>query len=172
MGMERNCCVARTAGVVVLSSLLLAAWPVRGELVFLQARLHADSGETRRIVEQLEDDWQAAIKAGNTQQMGAMLAESYIGIGPDGTLETKAEEISARSSGEERFDRLDVVDRRIRAYGTTAVVTSKVKVQGEYAGQPILGEYRYTRVWSLQHGQWRIVSFEASRIHDSSERGH
>ena len=162
-----------TGGILLLPSLLCgASMPVHAELLLIHSQTHADTAEVRRQIGQLEDQWHSALMTGDTASMTTMLADSYIGIGPDGTLESKTEAIAARENKQEQFQRLDVLDRRIRVYGSTAVVTSKVNLDGEYSGAPILGEYRYTRVWSLQHGQWRIVSFEASRIHDSSARSH
>ncbi len=121
-------------------------------------------------IEELERRWRSAVLANDADAEAALLAESYVGIGPAGTISSKNEELQARAAGQERLQKYVVEERKIRIYGTTAVVTSKVRIQGVYAGQPLLGDYRYTRVWSLAHGQWRIVSFEANRVHDSSAR--
>jgi ketosteroid isomerase-like protein len=126
--------------------------------------------EEMKQIEDLERQWQTAIMSNNTAVVSSLLGDSYIGIGPDGTIATKAEDLQSRASGQQQIANLDVEDRRIRIYGTTAVVTSKVKVRGMYSGQPLLGEYRYTRVWSLEQGRWQIVSFEANRVHDSAAR--
>ncbi len=127
------------------------------------------SGQQKQI-EQLEQQWRTALLADDQATMAALLADSYIGIGPDGTIFTKAEELQGRASGRDHLEKIKVEDQKTRVYGTTAVVTSKVRIQGVYSGQPLLGEYRYTRVWSLTHGQWTIVSFEANRVHDASAR--
>ncbi len=129
-----------------------------------------NKGAEHKQIQQLEQQWQTSVLAGDTASMAVLIAESYVGIGPDGTIASKSEELEARASGQERLEKYDRLDQKIRIYGTTAVVTSRVRIEGVYSGQPLLGEYRYTRVWSLLRGQWRIVSFEASRIHDASER--
>ena len=155
--------------------------PVRG-VALLGARLAASpmlglvplpggKGSPQKQIDQLEQRWQTALLANDTPTLSSLLGDSYVGIGPDGTIASKPEELSARASGKDRVEALNVLDRKIRMYGTTAVVTSKVRVQGIYSGEPLLGEYRYTRVWSLGHGQWHIVSFEANRIHDADARG-
>ena len=129
-----------------------------------------NKGAEHKQVEQLENDWQTAVLANDSATLDSLLADSYVGIGPEGTISSKAEELQARADGQERLQSYDQLDRKIRIYGTTAVVTSRVRIKGVYSGEPLLGEYRYTRVWSLIHGQWRVVSFEASRIHDTSAR--
>ena len=129
-------------------------------------------GDQQKQIEHLEQQWRSAVLAGDEATMTTLLADSYIGIGPDGTIFSKTDEVQARISGRDHLEKLKVEDQKVRIYGTTAVVTSKVRIQGIYSGQPLLGEYRYTRVWSHTGGQWNIVSFEANRVHDSSARSH
>ena len=126
--------------------------------------------QLQKQIGRLEQQWRLAALANDTATLSALLADSYVGIGPDGTISGKAEELQARTSGMARLQELEVLDRKIRIYGTTAVVTSKVRIQGVYWGQALLGEYRYTRVWSLTRAQWRVVSFEANRVHDVDAR--
>ena len=124
----------------------------------------------KRQVAKMEHQWRTALLGGDVAALGALISDTYVGIGPNGTIFNKAEELQSTASGENRFQRLQLEERKIRIYGTTAVVTSKVLVQGTYANQPVLGEYRYTRVWSLENGHWRVVSFEANRVDDSTAR--
>jgi hypothetical protein len=49
------------------------------------------------------------------------------------------------------------------------VVTSKADLVGKNGDRDISGRFRYTRVYSNRDGQWRIVSFEASRISGGNE---
>jgi hypothetical protein len=46
------------------------------------------------------------------------------------------------------------------------VVISTAEVSGTYSGRPINGRYRYTRVYHFDGANWKIVSFEASRIRE------
>ena len=160
--------------VLLLLAAVLAAPPAQALLPSLIIPLtgNGHKGGQQKQIEHLEQQWRTALLAGDEATMASLLADSYIGIGPDGTIFSKTEELQARAAGRDHLETLKVEERKIRIYGTTAVVTSKVRIQGVYSGQPLLGEYRYTRVWSLAQGQWRIVSFEANRVHDSSARRH
>lgn len=160
----------RTAswGAVLLLCALASAPPARSAII--PTGDGGAKGAMHKQVEQLEGQWRTAALASDAAAMAGMLDDSYVGIGPDGTIVNKTEELQARASGADRIVRLEVQDRKIRLYGTTAVVTSRVHLQGVYSGQPLLGVYRYTRVWTLARGQWRIVSFEANRVHDASAR--
>ena len=50
------------------------------------------------------------------------------------------------------------------------MVTSQAQLEGTNGTSDIGGQYRYTRVYNRRMGQWKIVSFEASRMHDLDAR--
>jgi ketosteroid isomerase-like protein len=86
-------------------------------------------------------------------------------ITPSGTLQTKDDTLASLRSGRIHFAELNMSDRKVRFYGTTAVVTSLADVQATTTEGPVTGSYRYTRVYVRDaQGRWKIVSFEASRI--------
>jgi ketosteroid isomerase-like protein len=65
---------------------------------------------------------------------------------------------------------LDISDRKVRFYGTTALVTSIAEMQATTTEGDISGSYRYIRVYVRDDkGDWKIVSFEASRIREPGE---
>ena len=138
----------------------------------LQARpAHEQKHESRRAIDQLEDEWRSAILKSDTAQMAALLADDYMGISSNGTLQTKGETLASLGSGRLHFTTLDISDRKVRFYGKTAVVTSRAEVEASTPDGNLSGSYRYTRVYAEDsEGQWKIVSFEASRIRDPSER--
>ncbi|MHB8303720.1 MAG: nuclear transport factor 2 family protein [Acidobacteriaceae bacterium] len=119
-----------------------------------------------RIIETLEGRWQQAELENNTNVMAAMLSDNYLGIYADGMLATKAETIAAFKDGSTRFTRLATSDRKIRVFGSTAVVVSKAEVIGVSDGESINGHYRYTRVYHRSDGVWKIVSFEVSSMQE------
>jgi len=89
---------------------------------------------------------------------------------PDGTLQTKEQTLASLRSGATHLTDIKVSDRRVRFYGTTALVTSRADVTGSSAGGPMSGSYRYTRVYVRdKQGTWKVVSFEASRIAERAE---
>ncbi len=90
------------------------------------------------------------------------LAEDYVAITPLGTVTTKQETISARRSGQLRYESMNVTDMVVRLYGDTAVVTARADVKGHQLGEDFSGPYRYTRVWVRRNGRWQTVSYQAT----------
>ena len=97
--------------------------------------------------------------------MDSLLADDYTAITANGTLQTKQDWLASLRSGRVHFTTLNVSDRKVRFYGDTAVVTSRVEVRGTGNDGEVFGSFRYTRVYVRNsQGKWKIVSFEASRI--------
>ena len=126
---------------------------------------HTEKHEIKQQIEQLEDSWRNAILHGNAAAMDSLLAEDYMAITPTGILQSKEQSLANLRAGTVHFRSLELSDRKIRVYGTTALVTSRAEVTGSGPDGSFSGSYRYTRVYVKDvRGAWHIVSFEASRI--------
>jgi len=90
------------------------------------------------------------------------LAEDYVAITPLGQVTTKQDTVSARKSGQLKYDTINVTDMVVRVYGDTAVVTARADVKGHQLGEDFSGPYRYTRVSVRRTGHWLAVSYQAT----------
>ena len=130
----------------------------------------AEKHESKHEIDQLEENWRQAALKSNIPAMDALLADDYMAITGSGTLQTKEQTLANLRSGLTHFTSLGLLDRKVRFYGTTAVVTSIAQVNGVTSEGDISGSYRYTRVYVRDPaGKWKIVSFEASRIREPDE---
>jgi ketosteroid isomerase-like protein len=153
---------ARDGAIVLLLAACLPAVPVPAHaaaipLLHREDRLH-------REIENLESQWRAAVMQNDVATVNRLLADDYLGINPDGTLETKADAVALQRSGTMKISSIEPENIKVRVYGDTAVVTSRVDVQGHNGDRDVGGRYHYTRVYSHKSGEWKIVSFEASRV--------
>jgi ketosteroid isomerase-like protein len=139
--------------LAIVAAPLLAGMP-RGE-----------KHESRRIIEQLEDSWRNAMLHGNITAMEGLLADDYMAITPSGVLQSKEQALSQLRNGSLHFKSIEFDDRKVRFYGTTALVNCRAEISGAGPEGEFSGSYRYTRVYVRDaKGVWRIVSFEANRI--------
>jgi ketosteroid isomerase-like protein len=125
--------------------------------------LHRED-KLHREIENLESEWRTAAIHNDVATASRLLADDYLGINPNGTLETKADALAARRSGTLKISSIEPDNVKVHVYGDTAVVTSQVEVQGRDGERDISGRYHYTRVYSHKSGEWKIVSFEASKL--------
>ena len=131
----------------------------------------AQRHEYRHEIDRLEDAWRVAMLKGNTAALETLLADDYTGITANGAIQTKEQVVNNLRSGTFKLTGLTISDRKVRVYGTTAVVTSQAELVGSRNSVNLTGRYRYTRVYVRNpQGQWKIVSFEASRIQDPNDR--
>ncbi len=156
------------AGWAMAAILALGACVILLHTGMLLAQKH----ERRHEIDQLEDDWRNAALTSNTKAMDVLLADDYIGITVNGTLEDKPQTLARLRSSARHITYLTISERKVRFYEKTAVVTSLAEVQGTNAeGNDVSGSYRYMRVYIRDdQGKWKIVSFEASRIREPKPR--
>jgi ketosteroid isomerase-like protein len=88
------------------------------------------------------------------------LADDYVGITPLGQVATKQDVLSARKSGQLRYETIDITEMVVRVYGDTAIVTARADVKGHQLGEDFSGLYRFTRVWIRRAGHWEIANYQ------------
>ena len=101
----------------------------------IQAQIHADATALDRIY-----------------------ADDFIGVGPSGTVRTKAQVISDFTSGDLKFQSITTNEVQVRVYENTAVETGLSKMSGQDKGKAVPRDTRFTRVWVKQQGRWRLVA--------------
>jgi ketosteroid isomerase-like protein len=132
---------------------------------------HGKKHEYRQEIEAMEDQWRDAMLSNNVAVLDKLTSDDYTAIGANGTIETKQQFLEHRKSTRFQVSKMDLSDRKIRFYGSTAVVTSLATVAGKSSSGNVSGNFRYTRVYNLNSsGKWWIVSFEASRVRDPNDR--
>jgi len=161
--------IAFLAGFVASTILLLAGSEAQGQTAKKPVP-RAQRHEYHHEIDQVEEAWRTAILKGNSAALAGLLADDYTGITAKGAIQTKDQAVANLHSGALQLAALNISDRKVRVYGSTAVVTSVAEITGGKNDQEITGRYRYTRVYVRNtQGQWKIVSFEASRIQESNE---
>jgi len=150
--------------VLLLLSLLVALPAFSAQHVAVHPRSAFDSAEEatiREIVEMERQAREASIRR-DADFSQRTLAEDYVAITPLGQVTTKQDTVSARKSGQLRYDTINVSDMVVRVYGDTAVVTARADVKGHQLGEDFSGPYRYTRIWVRRTGHWQAVSYQAT----------
>ena len=157
----RLSCVA-----MLISLCAMAAAAVQPSPGMPRAQRH----ESRHEIDQLELKWRDAIVHHNAAAMDSLLADDYLAITANGTLQSKEQTLANLRAGTLRIGSMEFSDRKVRFYGQTALVTSRAEVTGSSPEGDFSGSFRYTRVYVRdEHGVWKIVSFEASKIRSPEE---
>jgi len=144
---------------------LLVSLPVHAaQRVSARPKPALDTGDQESIRQIIDMEHQAreASLRRDVEFSQRNLAEDYVAITPLGQVTTKQDTVSARKSGQLKYDTINVSDMVVRVYGDTAVVTARADVKGHQLGEDFSGPYRYTRVWVRRTGHWLAVSYQAT----------
>jgi len=149
--------------LTLLSGLLIALPVLGAQHVSVRPKSiePADQETIREIIEMERQAREASLRR-DPDFSQRILAEDYVAITPLGQVTTKQDTVSARKSGQLKYDTINVSDMVVRIYGDTAVVTARADVKGHQLGEDFSGPYRYTRVWVRRTGHWLAVSYQAT----------
>ena len=121
-------------------------------------------GGTEKAVVGLEQQIRMAVIKGDTSILERYLADDFVGIGPNGDAADKSKTIQELKDGTVKYSAIDVTEENVRMYGDTGIYNGRGDVKLTINGQPQTADVRVTIVWLKQNGQWKRVSFQATRV--------
>jgi len=153
---------------LAISTLILAiccALPAQDTKSGSAAKSRTAGDQTvQNLLKQMEKQRAEALMKGDAGFFDRTTADDYTMITSSGELRNKARAMSDLKSGEVKFQSADVDELEVRVYGDTAVVTGRHTQKAQSAGNDISGQYRFTRVYVKQKGQWKAVAYQATHI--------
>ncbi len=143
--------------------ILLASGFILTALVYA-ARV--DSQELRDSTElaRLEVEWNEAHLRGDPDVLDRLWAEDLIVTVPSMRAMSKAESLAFARSGRMRFQRYETSSLQIRIHGDAAIVTGQLDRVRELHGRMVEDYWQFTKVYTRQDGNWRVVAFHASTV--------
>ena len=130
----------------------------------------SQGGSVEQQISTLTDQAVQALLKGDTSFFEKYYADDALIIRGPGAQYTKAQEIELFKSGANKFEAYDVHERKIHTYGDTAVASMVASAKGSVNGQPFSGDYRVTRVWVKQKGDWKLVLYQVSPMAAASHQ--
>jgi ketosteroid isomerase-like protein len=117
-----------------------------------------------QTIKQLEHDWEDAAKAGDADKMGAILADDWVRIAPDGKMETKKDALENLKSGTSKVTSDDPGPMDVKVMGKVAVVQGTSTEKSMSKGKDTSGKYAWTDVLENVDGKWMVVRSEATMV--------
>jgi len=115
-----------------------------------------------QAIRQLDNERIQAQIGADAAALERIYADDFIGVGPSGTVRTKAQVISDFTSGDLKFQSITTDEVQVRVYENTAVETGLSTMVGQDKGKAVPRDTRFTRVWVKQQGRWRLVANHCS----------
>ncbi|MBI2219755.1 MAG: nuclear transport factor 2 family protein [Acidobacteria bacterium] len=145
--------MTRTACLVMVG-LIFFPWSGRSALA-------ADEGDAVRGL-QLK-----RFQALTRQDYGALqdlLAEDMVYTHSNGRVDSKTSYLQPLLSGATRYEDFALDEVRSRVYGTTAILTGRVRTAARVAGERRTNDLRFIEVWAKTGDGWKMVAWQATRI--------
>ena len=111
-----------------------------------------------QAIKQLDNERIQAQIGADAVALDRIYADDFMGVGPSGTVRSKAQVISDFTSGNLKFQSIVTDEVQVRVYENTAVETGLSTMSGQDKGKAVPRDTRFTRVWVKQHGRWRLVA--------------
>lgn len=132
---------------------------------------HPQHHEIHHEIDELDASWCRAVLAGDVKALDALLDDDYLTITARGTLESRDLFLERLRNHRVSVSQLECSDRHIRFFGSTVLVTVRVKMRGAIDGTEFAGQYRDTRVYIRdEQGQWKLANLEIERLRGSNQR--
>jgi uncharacterized protein (TIGR02246 family) len=124
----------------------------------------AKAPSASQAVKQLEHDWEAALKAGDADKLGAILADDWMGIGYDGKKETKQESLADVKSGKAKIESYELGPMDVKVLGNVAVVQGSDTEKSSTGGKDTSGKWVWMDVFVKREGKWVAVRSQSARV--------
>ena len=130
----------------------------------LAAGQQASKTSVEDQIKKQEQNWAHATVKEGAAAVDQYEADDIIDTDPTGRVTDKTQDKTDMSSGDLKFQSIELSDLKVLVYGNTAVAAGTSTVRGTYKGQDISGKYRFTDTWVKRDDKWQVVATQATRL--------
>jgi hypothetical protein len=112
----------------------------------------------------IETGWAEAEVKKDIAFFDPILADDYTYTDSEGNVNTKAQYIASKKSGEDVVTSAANDEIKVRIYGDAAVVTGRWTGKETTKGKDISGQSRWTDTFIKRNGRWQCVATHSSKI--------
>lgn len=112
----------------------------------------------------LEVRLKTAMLESNINELDKLISDQLIFADHLGRVLSKDDDLEAHKSDDLNIDKIELSEQVIKCFGELAVVSVLAEITGQYKGVLSNGIYRFTRVWTQEAGQWKIVTAHSSAL--------
>src|SRR5499433_2932386 len=139
---------------------LVVAMPL---LAFGQAANKKPSSKAEEEIMKLEDQWVQSRATKDPTMARDLLSDDYLGANITRQAMNKQQTIDGITAGALFAGKAEMMDRKVRIYGDTAVST------GVHTGAIGADKVRYIRVFVKRNNKWRLVAGQGTRVTEGGQ---
>jgi len=116
------------------------------------------SDEGARVLA-LDNSWNRALETTDTKALDMLLADNFVSIDIDGSMQTKREFLaSLKSTGYDAPSQSVTEQSKVDVYGSSALVLGIFRTQSKAKGRSITRRERFLDTWVNLNGTWKCVA--------------
>lgn len=113
----------------------------------------------------LDNSWNRALETNDTKALDMLLADNFVSIDIDGSMQTKREFLtSLKSSGYQAPSQAVTEQSKVDVYGNSALVLGIFRTQSKEKGKSVIRRERFLDTWVNLNGTWKCVASVAVLI--------
>ncbi|RXR24729.1 nuclear transport factor 2 family protein [Oerskovia turbata] len=101
---------------------------------------------------------QAAQRAGDVDALDTLLHPRCVGVGPDGSVFSKDDDLESHRSGALRITRLEEESLDVREDAVSGVTRLVAAVEAIQGGVAVSARLVYTRLWTRRDERWLVLA--------------
>jgi len=123
---------------------------------------------TPEIIQQIsdaEERLRQAMLASDIEELDLLLADDLLFTNHMGQLWSKAADLEMHRSGALKFQTVDSSEMALHGTAEMPVTSSRIMLNGAYAGNAFAADLRFTRMWRrAAGGAWRLAVAHSSTV--------
>lgn len=112
----------------------------------------------------LENAWNQAEVAHDTQALSMLLAETFDFTDDDGRFMNKSQWLAHIRDGVDHYEQLSSSGMAVHLYGNVAIATGMYQDKITKKGKGVMHSGRFTDIWIQRNGEWKCVASQATLI--------
>ena len=108
-------------------------------------------------VQALDNSWNHALETKDTKALDLLLAESFVSVDIDGSVQTKSEFLASIKAPDYHPSQAVTEQSAVQVYGDSAVVVGIFRSKWVEKGKTIVHRERFVDTWEKTNGTWRCV---------------
>jgi ketosteroid isomerase-like protein len=110
-----------------------------------------------------EDVFYRALKNGDFDTLARVYSDDYMLVRSDGSVLNK-QEILRELQGGLTFQLIELEQKKVRTYGTTAVLTGEGKTVSSRDGKEVRAHFRLVAVYAQEGNRLKLVHFQSTSL--------
>jgi ketosteroid isomerase-like protein len=119
-----------------------------------QSTLSDDSAR----VQALDNSWNHALETKDTKALDLLLAEAFVSVDIDGSIQTKNEFLAGIKAPDYQPSQAVTEQSSVQVYGGSAVVVGVFRTKGVEKGKTYVHRERFVDTWVKSNNTWKCVA--------------